>query len=338
MKMLKKVLGIAVRSLLCLLLVLVLIFGILCTGYSRKGEHDPARADWMKELPDGMTLSEINLPGSHDSGCFANNILSRVWWQTQWTNETIFDQLEAGLRVFDIRLRPSEKDPSDPFGMELNHDIWTCRTRLFGGETLTLSHVMEDAARFLEAHPTETAVLLLTDEVQGNAENRDTVKAALIALQAKYPPSGAQDGARFGGTFVYYAKGSAVPSLGDVRGKCILLDDYGTLTKYENHWEVFADEKIGYLKTAFASAGTQEESRKAFFTDAKTGGEPDVKIVYSSSNAGFRQGPRAAARKTNRYLTEEAVLPQGSRIGWVLMDFPEEEAVRKIIASNQNTF
>ncbi len=60
---------------------------------------DYSMSSWMEELPDDMLLSNITIPGTHDS-CAVSNI---PFVRTQYLSIT--KQLEAGLRFLDLRCR-----------------------------------------------------------------------------------------------------------------------------------------------------------------------------------------------------------------------------------------
>lgn len=122
--------------------------------------------NWMKYLPDSMPITEINMPGTHDSGTAhmggpAFNPLARCQY------DNIKDQMNKGLRVFDIRLTGEGKpdDLDDCFAMNLCHNFLSCDKS--GGcsvELLYLSDVADWARSFLKDHPTETVVWVCSAE------------------------------------------------------------------------------------------------------------------------------------------------------------------------------
>ncbi|MYM81311.1 hypothetical protein GTP44_04975 [Duganella sp. FT50W] len=68
-------------------------------------------------------LSQITLPGTHDSGCYRNQLVSNVLSATQ--TQDIFHQLAGGIRYFD--LRPARH----------NNDFWTYHGLAYWGGKLT---------------------------------------------------------------------------------------------------------------------------------------------------------------------------------------------------------
>lgn len=328
-----------------LLLTLLLCLGIAQTALA--GSYDAQLRDWMQYIPDNVQLSQINMPGAHDAGTFSINTFAKIWGQCQWDGNTIYDQMKDGTRVFDIRLRPGAK--SNPvYGLEVNHGGWTCDTGFLSGVTLTLGHVMDDVQRFLAEHPTETAVIIVTDEVPGSGsekeENKQFVKNAFDQLKKWYPPFKPHaSSVRWASKFYYFQKGDVVPTLGQMRGKCVIIDDYDTLTMYENNWDVYASDKKPYVDSVIANAVRQnwvEADRDLFvrenYRNQTNPGNPSVMMFYTSCNAGFWEGPNTSSTSVNKHLQTKTLTP-GRRLGWMMMDFPYEANVKQVIGSNMPT-
>ena len=58
------------------------------------------RPNWMAALSDTATIDQLNIPGTHDSG---TSNLNANYHNTNSLN--ISEQLQMGIRYFDIRLR-----------------------------------------------------------------------------------------------------------------------------------------------------------------------------------------------------------------------------------------
>jgi len=110
---------------------------------------------WMGKLiqikPD-ITIDKISIPGTHDSG--ARNGGSFV--ETQgWSIE---QQLAAGIRFFDIRLKPHPDNTNElvvyhgVFPQYVNPDCLVC-------EYLTFTQILEWMTDFLVANPTEAIIM-----------------------------------------------------------------------------------------------------------------------------------------------------------------------------------
>lgn len=102
-------------------------------------------ADWMSTLDGDRLLSDLTLPGSHDTCAYTvDDRLART------QNATLDDQLHHGVRVLDIRCRHE-------------HDRFAIH---HGGIALglTFDDVVRTCARFLARHPGECIVMSVKDE------------------------------------------------------------------------------------------------------------------------------------------------------------------------------
>ena len=77
------------------LLLIACLMGIVTTTFAQTLN----RSAWMKGLPDAVPVCQLTIPATHDSGA----LLGGEALQTQ--DITIREQLEAGVRGFDIRLQ-----------------------------------------------------------------------------------------------------------------------------------------------------------------------------------------------------------------------------------------
>lgn len=101
--------------------------------------------NWMSKLDESKHLTEINMPGSHDSGSFTlTDPVKSVWAKTQ--GKDYLTQMKSGVRFFDIRGRASADNMiSVHHGMVyLHHE---------------LGKFLDDAKYYLSAYPNETIVM-----------------------------------------------------------------------------------------------------------------------------------------------------------------------------------
>jgi 1-phosphatidylinositol phosphodiesterase len=158
------------------------------------------RSDWMAPLPETLRLSDLSLPGTHDSGAYR---FGRETTETQAMS--IDSQLKAGIRVLDLRVGQNGVCSLHIFHggiCQLQDDASA------GGGALKFSDVVDTLKSFLAAHPGETIVVRLKKET-GNPDF-DKIKDLL---------SGS-----------YYDGTSTNPTLKDMRGKMVLLvNDFSAL-------------------------------------------------------------------------------------------------------------
>lgn len=114
--------------------------------------------DWMERLDDNEYLSQVSIPGTHDSAT------GEGW--TGWLGETfgasmgltqeltIAQQLECGVRAFDLRPCVNENE------LVINHGI--LQTKAVFPETL------KQLCKFVTDHPTEFVVVVIRHESDGD--------------------------------------------------------------------------------------------------------------------------------------------------------------------------
>jgi len=113
----------------------------ICFGYQE---------DWMRSVPDNTKLSDMSIPGTHDS--YANIChISCEWVRTQMWG--VPKQLKMGIRFFDVRLRPIDGVLTIHHGRAYLH-------KNFGD-------ALNDFKHFLQRNPSETILVRYKDETVG---------------------------------------------------------------------------------------------------------------------------------------------------------------------------
>lgn len=148
-------------------------------------------SDWMTALPDFLPLSELSIPGTHDSGAYGFGLET-----TETQSMTIGTQLAAGIRFLDLRVGQTPLCP-----LNLFHNF-ACQ-----GTNLTWQKVVDELVLFLTNHPGETIVARVKKEY--GDPSFDDVKAAL--------------GDHYYGARALETKTN--PTLGELRGKIFVLHD-----------------------------------------------------------------------------------------------------------------
>eukprot|EP00930_Biecheleria_cincta_P056205 TRINITY_DN4236_c0_g3_i1.p1 TRINITY_DN4236_c0_g3~~TRINITY_DN4236_c0_g3_i1.p1 ORF type:complete len:718 (+),score=104.52 TRINITY_DN4236_c0_g3_i1:184-2337(+) len=144
-------------------------------------------ADWMACVPDDVLLTEMWIPGTHDSGSDRGGDLA----QTQ--NQDIWGQLNTGIRFLDIRAKHENDDLPIYHGIVYMHKQF--------------HDVVKNIEDFLDAHPSE--VIFVRIKMEGEegshcANFADCCQSKFVTQDRWVGPE------RFG-------------KLGDFRGKVILL-------------------------------------------------------------------------------------------------------------------
>lgn len=154
---------------------------------------------WMGNVHDNKFLDELSIPGTHDSGtCSVDNDTEPQTSQVKCQQDYIPTQLLEGIRYFDIRLGKGDDPGIDHGGFYLFKK---------DGNYLHLSDVIGYFTTFLKENPTEALIMLVS---RGNDEATDEgITTAFAKVMDENPD-------------LFYTS-SRVPTLGEVRGKIVLL-------------------------------------------------------------------------------------------------------------------
>lgn len=308
--------------------------------------------NWMSYLPDDVPISRINMPGSHDSGCWNVKTNLEFWFETQ--DENISEQLKSGVRVFDVRTGPYEmSDTNDPFDLIIHHSKRYCYSAKkdddnnSGDPYLRLRHYFEAVDEFLQAHPTETVVLNITNHSDDNEKARKLLDNELKPLLDKDKQVKLS-----WDRFDYYPVTSGVPKLGAVRGRCVVLLDDDALTAYEDDYLSSSSTKLSNFRKVMELRKTEPETKMSLAKDkfceqdiknepGKEKGEIHVEQNNLNINLGLLEDPRQGSNVINKRISEEEWYSE-KRYGWIMMDYINStegarNLVRKIINTNQGS-
>ena len=158
---------------------------------------------WMKYVDGNKYLDELSIPGTHDSGtCSVDNDTEPQSSQAKCQQDYIPTQLLEGVRYFDIRLGKGE-NPGIDHG--------ACYLLKKDGNFMHLSDVIGYFNTFLSENPTEALIMLVS---RGNGEATDESLTTALGKVFDENPD------------LFYTS-SRIPTLGEVRGKIVLLRRFG---------------------------------------------------------------------------------------------------------------
>lgn len=151
-------------------------------------------ANWMSFVDDAKRLTELSIPGTHDSAAIKQQSVSnRLTTQTR----SLRDQLEAGIRFLDIRARYID----DAF--KLYHE----NTYL----NLDFATAVNTCKSFLAQHPRETIIMSIKEEsTPDNNKQKNVTYEDRFDQYVNENPS------------LWYLRGEN-PTLAEVRGKIVLF-------------------------------------------------------------------------------------------------------------------
>jgi 1-phosphatidylinositol phosphodiesterase len=146
----------------------------------------------MSHLDDDILVSDLTLPGTHDSAAF-----TRQWPFIATQNMTFDQQLDAGLRYFDLRCGMVHDVP------EMVHG-----TARLG---LPLREVFQTMYTWLDAHPTEGLVVQVKEDRKPEASTVDFSNAIFQRISTRSDR---------------WRTANTTPSLAELRGRIQLFRRY----------------------------------------------------------------------------------------------------------------
>ncbi|MCR5576122.1 MAG: phosphatidylinositol-specific phospholipase C domain-containing protein [Oscillospiraceae bacterium] len=303
--------------------LLFIVLGMVVLPMTESADTSPVAgsADWMAALPDDTPLSDIVIPGTHDS---ATQYVQLAYF-SKCQVLSVGEQLVAGFRYLDIRLGDADKGADFP---RLMHGFTNCKRSLLGGK-LYLDEVLADCCAFLAAHPTETVLFAVKHE-HGDSPDADMAKALDGFIGAR--PE-------------YWLVTDEMPTLGEARGKLVLL----------RRWEegdglplLWADQK-GAADVTQNAVMEEQGSYRLWVQDrfeygvndkwdAFTAGlevpaqAGDAVLSFLSTKGTSTYGhPYQFAEKLNLKLTE---LDSAALRGWIAVDFGTPALAEHIYRAN----
>lgn len=318
-------------------------------SYSHDSTTGATNDGWMGWLPDGALLSELSLPGTHDTGAYrtgGDSVLTQ--------SMSLQAQLNAGIRVWDIRLgEDSDGRLKIYHGVSKQGQDWE-------------NEVLATASSFLDTQPTETILMRVKHENGPEANFATLVEAGLD----KYPR--------------VYTGTSDNPKLGDIRGKIVVLQNFSSSTdvgipwnslsiqdKYNmgTNWDLadkwrairaqldaaqFGPREITYVNFLSGSGGSfpyfvasGHSSPQTGAPNLLTGMTRGVINTCSGNSQCIPEFPSvncflgtcSVAFEGTNVMTSNEINRRGwpNRYGIVMADFPGAGLVREVISANNYT-
>ena len=275
-------------------------------------------------LSDYVYLSEVNVPGTHDS-CTAYCTMENM---CRCQSLTVKEQLALGIRLFDIRLYRSGKD------FYICHSLADCFADSAKKQKLTFDDVISDFREFLKANPSETLIV--------------SVKQDRGIMNRWFFPS-FYERHIVGNENEWYLE-NKIPALGDCRGKMVLMRRCKIFPWWGkgrecgldfSHWKDQGNkrkEKIYPVKlNAVQRAVVQDRYGLAPMRKWERCEVPFLKKCVCDKNNIAVHFISTAYRYKNESLVKTAEemnslfkayeLKEGK--GWFLFDFPDEDIIKK---------
>ncbi|MEN7546326.1 phosphatidylinositol-specific phospholipase C [Rapidithrix thailandica] len=274
--------------------------------------------NWMSALNGNLKLSELSIPGTHDSGArYDHPLLSG---SAKCQDLTIGEQLEAGTRFLDIRCRHIGDAFTIHHGVVYQH--------------MNFTDVLNYCFNFLNANPTESIVMSIKEEHEPENNTRSfeaTLESYLQANPDKW----------------YLAEN--VPALEQVRGKIVLLRRFSAnntpkginATAWQDNttFEINTPQALLKVQDVYQVPDNNQKwnSIESLLNEAKTGNADRLYINFTS---GYKPGwfgipniptvSDAINPKVSNYFST----PAKGRFGIIPMDFAEASRNARIVEAN----
>ncbi|KAH7097630.1 PLC-like phosphodiesterase [Auriculariales sp. MPI-PUGE-AT-0066] len=313
-------------------------------NYSTSG----SLTDWMAALDDSAALTSLNLPGTHDSAAWNPSSITKPLLQCQ--DLPIFNQLNAGVRFFDIR-----------FG-NMNGTLGLYHSTALLDPNAQLEDVLWGMYHWLDDHPTETLVVSL------KVDSGDTTADVQQKVRGYTTSAPGSD---------YWITDATLGNLGAARGKMVLfrrfayagtetfgldmtqwLDNASFAIKYadgatayvEDNYELnlgnvpadtMVTTKLGYVTANLDSASVTggDNATQLFITFGSGGGQLSSGYINPRTLAlgSTSTNPSSTTDGVNAKLLSYLQQHSGARLGVVLLDFyntPTDLVLAAIANSN----
>lgn len=171
-------------------------------SYQVNDDASVTGCNWMSRLPDDLSIADISIPGSHDAAAAKCQKNSR----TQCQQHTIAEQLNTGVRYFDIRLEKGDD------GLYLTHGGRDC---FFNDERLSFAMVQDWIDGFLFANPGEAVILQIMVQDKDKLGTEEMVLDRMRAWDRVYRGKDWRN--------------PVLPELGALRGKVLFISRLSSL-------------------------------------------------------------------------------------------------------------
>ena len=294
------------------------------------GYYDPSR--WMESLSDDTYLSEITIPGTHDSA--ARYVMLGYVMRCQDTS--IYEQLDNGYRYLDLRiaLDKSKKEHS----IKLVHNFANCHVDggLFSNY-LHLEDVTKDIYTFLQKYKDETVIVNFKIE-------DDEVNVKEIQKLLNQEITSNKD---------YWFTEEYIPTLGEARGRAVLATRFDDIagtgvtglnmiwaeqdnkTPVDIPYELYVNDEFRYWVQDRYKYSVEDKYEAV--VDGLENCEADEDTWFlnfvSTSGDGKIGHPKGYANSLNGLLMDYS-FKENTSYGIIIVDFGNAELARRIYLTN----
>ena len=324
------------KGVLVVIASVFLINSGLSNGEVWAKEQDESYANatsWMGQIDGEKQLSEITIPGTHDSG----TQYVPLGFVMRCQNTSISEQLNAGYRYLDLRVAINE-DKNDGQSLIIVHNFAKCHTQhSYFGDYLTFSDVCESVYDFLDENTSETVVLNI--KIEDDEHSISDIQKFIHQ--------------EIGENADKWYTDTEIPTLDEVRGKIVLCtrfddeagydetglllqwSDQGDTTVVDMPYELFVTDEFRLWVQDRYSYDVDDKYDAVI--DSLENCEADENTIFlnfvSTSGKGTVGHPKGYAKQLNKLL-KEYELKADTSYGIIIVDFGDAELAQHIYETN----
>ena len=296
------------------LVALAMLFLPAKQSYAVDREH------WMSQLDQNLKVSQLTIPGTHDSATFW--LKGAMCDMAQCQSRTFEEQLSAGIRAFDLRY-DYDSGKFTMYHGDTQPFSYVCHERNSDKE-LRIDDVLNKFSTFLKTHSNEFIIINMQRE---RGTSGKVVDDALQAMYKKYN---------------VYQNRTNYTTISDVKGKIVLGSDFmqspGENSPY-NRYKGSVQQKINDMKEVFSTAPLTSKKdasaiiQKVTYTNLSWRFELDSPATYGPSDYAKRVHERFFNDNPfQKYQTSKA--DEHRAYGVVLYDYPSDKMLDETIEAN----
>jgi hypothetical protein len=280
------------------------------------------QANWMSAIDDNYFLSQLSIPGTHQTMTYEAS--NNNWMKTQ--TKTIEEQFEMGIRFFDIRLTYL-----DTVGHEGNLVLTQANSYLKS----FFSDVLIACQNLLIKHPTETILISIKRE-------HEILSDKFIHLFKKYINQNKE----------FWYLGKTIPQLKLARGKIVLIKrfketDYGidlSVWESNSHFSHTNQNLVSYdIQDKYKGFDRGSEEKKyddnVYPQLIRAFDDSDINKLYLNFANGMEPiWPSTLSGVTNPKIFNYLKSAQIGRYGIISLDYPENVKFLPISIIKTNHF
>lgn len=303
--------------------------------------------EWMRYIDGSLLLSQINMPGTHDSAAKNFNFIVSSFSKCQ--NTTVGQQLNNGVRVLDIRVKEESGK------LRLVHGSTNADNE--SGKALFMDEILQQCYDFLNQHGTETIVMSIKVDAGGSNDNgNQTFQNILYGyinsninrwyLENTNPTLDQTRGKivmvrrfnLYGDNFNNTNSGINVSDWQDQGGSgAIEAKDTTVYSVGNNASYGGAPRNIAHIQDRYGLGTSEKWNSITLYLNNPGGGTPTNEFFINFFSTAPTLSIPANTSSTINNNFKNYQLRTGARYGWLMLDFATEELARQIYSSNWRT-